>query len=99
METPLKTSSCWVQDHFRARSAPQAVWFLPLEMGLDMLKGWRDAYNKFWLVLSGNPKLGIHRETEASCSSCAKSGDGYCCSTVGVAAVPWCRAQAALGVA
>ena len=51
-----------------------------------------DAYNKFWLVLSGKPK------TEASDSSCAESRDYYCCSKVAISAMPLHGATAALAV-
>ncbi|PKU29390.1 hypothetical protein llap_20307 [Limosa lapponica baueri] len=54
-----------------------------------------DAYNKFRLVLLGNPKLGVHRKTEASDSSCAESRDYYCCSEVATAAVALHGAKAA----
>lgn len=74
--------------HFiRARAARQAGWFLPLEMGLWILKRVCDASSKFWLVLLRNPKLGIHRKTEVSTSPCAESRGYYCCSKVSVAAV------------
>lgn len=60
-----------------------------------MLEGLSVAYNKFWLVLSRNPKLGIYGKTEVSYMSCAKSGEGYCCSKVVLAAEPLQWAQAA----
>lgn len=60
-----------------------------------MLEGLRVAYNKFWLVLSRNTKLGIRRKTEVSYMSCAKSGEDYCCSRVVLAAVSSHGAQAA----
>lgn len=60
-----------------------------------MPEGLLVAYNKFWLVLSRNPKLGIHGKTEVSYKFCAKSGEDYCCSKVVLAAVLSHEAHAA----
>lgn len=74
-ETPSGISSCVVEVHsIKARAARQA--------GSSCQKLLWDAYNKFWLVLSGKCTR------EVSDPSCVESRGCYCCSEGAVAAVP-----------